>query len=433
MMIDLSGKKLLILGATKSEVYLTNEAHKRGLYVIVTDNHTDWSLAPAKYVADEAWDISWSDVDALAKKCKESGVDGVFAGYSEERVLQASKLSLLIGTPFYATVAQMQATRDKLQFKQLCRECGVNTTPEYTVDLTQDEDKWDVCEYPVIVKPVDNGGARGITVCYNQAELVSGIKFALNNSQAKKIVVEKFLTCTSAGANYYVQNGEVTLASIKDKTLYSDPIGGTPQPTAHIYPSLYKDLVDSDLTPGIQKMIDRLEIKHGTLFIQFFTDGKKIYVFEMGFRINGGYDQIISAQEHGIDVLGCYFQSSIYGKFGNERIADTVHDFEHYYVTLSFPINSGKIEKIVGFDKMKELPEVVFYLQSYYEGDTMKAAGTYAQLFGKFFLKTDTVDQMKALIAKIKKNVDVLGTNGKSMIADAFDENVLDGYKGAVK
>ncbi len=431
-MMDFRGKKLLILGATKSEVYLTNEAHKRGLYVIVTDNHTDWSLAPAKHVADEAWNISWSDMDALAEKCQEAGVDGVFAGYSEERVLQASKLSGLLGTPFYATVEQMQATRDKLEFKQLCRKCGIPVTPEYTVDLSQGEDAWVVSEYPIIVKPVDNGGARGITVCNNKVELVDGIKYALKNSPAKKIVIEKFLTCTSMGANYYIQNGQISLASVKDKALYSDPCGGTPQPTAHIFPSRNKALVDAMLTPGIQKMVDILNIKHGTMFIQFFSDSKEIYVFEMGFRINGGYDQIISEQEHEIDVLGCYFQSSITGTFGDLRITDMVHDFKHYYVTLSFPIHNGKIAKIIGFDEMQKLPEVVFYLQSYSEGDTMTVAGTYAQLFGKFFLKANTVDEMKALIAKIKTNVDVLDENGNSMIADAFDENLLDDYREVI-
>ncbi len=428
-MESLAGKKLLLLGATNSEIYLMNEARKHGMYVIVTDNHTDWSLAPAKHLADDAWDISWSDIDALAAKCKECGVDGVFAAYSEERVLQASKLTTALGLPFYATTAQMMATRDKLQFKALCRECGIGVTPEYSVDLTQDASTWDVPEYPVIVKPVDNAGARGITVCYNREELVAGIHYALDFSQAKQVVIEKYLTCTSIGSNFYVQNGEVSLIGTKDKALYSDPNGGTPQPTAHIYPSIHSALYEKELLPGMRKMVEKLGIQNGTIFVQSFTDGEHMYVFEMGFRINGGYDQVLVESEFGIDVLYHYYMHSIYGKFGTERIADKVHPFEHIYVTLSFPLHNGTIAKIVGFDEMQKLPEVIFYLQSYAEGDEMNAAGTYAQLFGKFFLKTETAAQMQALIAKIKANVDVIDTNGNSMIADAFDETMLNAYK----
>lgn len=55
--MNLTGKKLLILGATAGEISLVKRAQKYGIYVIVTDNHTDYTLAPAKNVADEAWDI----------------------------------------------------------------------------------------------------------------------------------------------------------------------------------------------------------------------------------------------------------------------------------------------------------------------------------------------------------------------------------------
>ena len=81
--MDLKGKRLLILGAYRTEIEIINEAKKLGVYTIVTDNHTDWSLAPAKALADEAYDISWTDYDALEKICRERNVDGCLAGYSE--------------------------------------------------------------------------------------------------------------------------------------------------------------------------------------------------------------------------------------------------------------------------------------------------------------------------------------------------------------
>ena len=84
--MELKGKKLLILGTTATETEIVNEAKKLGVYTIVTDNHTDWSLAPAKYAADEAFDISWSDMDALEKICRDRNVDGCLAGSSERRV-----------------------------------------------------------------------------------------------------------------------------------------------------------------------------------------------------------------------------------------------------------------------------------------------------------------------------------------------------------
>ena len=60
--------KLLILGATYNEIDIIKCARNKGIYTIVTDNNLDWSKSPAKYIADEAWNISWSDIDTLYKK-----------------------------------------------------------------------------------------------------------------------------------------------------------------------------------------------------------------------------------------------------------------------------------------------------------------------------------------------------------------------------
>ena len=75
-------KRLLVLGGNYTEFVIVKRAKALGVYTIVTDNHADWSLSPAKQIADEAWNISWSDIDALYRKCSETEVDGILAGFS---------------------------------------------------------------------------------------------------------------------------------------------------------------------------------------------------------------------------------------------------------------------------------------------------------------------------------------------------------------
>ena len=80
--ISIQGKKLLILAGGANLVTLVRRAQELGVYTIVTDYY-DETISPAKKVADEAWNISWSDIDALEAKCREVGVDGITTGYSE--------------------------------------------------------------------------------------------------------------------------------------------------------------------------------------------------------------------------------------------------------------------------------------------------------------------------------------------------------------
>ena len=58
-------KIILILGGDYLEIEIVKRAKSLGYYTIVTDNHYDWMLSPAKQMADEGWNISWSDIDAL--------------------------------------------------------------------------------------------------------------------------------------------------------------------------------------------------------------------------------------------------------------------------------------------------------------------------------------------------------------------------------
>ena len=92
MYSKLKGKKLLVIGSDASNNNIISAAHEMGVYTIVTDGIADRSRTPAKNISDEAWDIDYSDIKTLSEKCREAGVNGVFAGYSEFRVLAACRL-----------------------------------------------------------------------------------------------------------------------------------------------------------------------------------------------------------------------------------------------------------------------------------------------------------------------------------------------------
>ena len=75
----LRGKKLLILAGGPNLVTLVQRARELGVYTIVTDYYDD-QTSPAKKYADEAWNVSWSDIDTLEKLCIENKIDGITYG-----------------------------------------------------------------------------------------------------------------------------------------------------------------------------------------------------------------------------------------------------------------------------------------------------------------------------------------------------------------
>ena len=198
---DLKEKKLLVLGAYDTEKEIISEAHLMGVYVIVTDNHENWDDAPAKKVADEAWNISWSDIKTLSKKCIDEHVDGIMAGFSEKRIHCAQLLCEILNKPFYANGAKLDVIIDKILFKQACINSGVTVPKSYKYG--------DFVEYPVIVKPSDNGGSRGITVCYSQEEFIPAYQKALDASDNKSVVIEQYFVADETMIYFTVHNGIV--------------------------------------------------------------------------------------------------------------------------------------------------------------------------------------------------------------------------------
>ncbi|MBQ7596100.1 MAG: hypothetical protein IJU45_05495, partial [Clostridia bacterium] len=179
---ELKGKKLLVIGSEECDANIVRAAREMGIYVIVVDGNKKSSATFAKNLADESWDIDYRKVEEIGEKSKAAGVNGVLAGYSEFRVSAACKIAQYIGTPFYATEDQIELTRNKRRFKDACKRFGVLVPKDYVINSVADIEKTTDIRFPVIVKPTDAAGRKGITICQDEKQLRQAIDLALDYS-----------------------------------------------------------------------------------------------------------------------------------------------------------------------------------------------------------------------------------------------------------
>ena len=139
-----------------------------GVYTIVCDYAPE---SPAKRIADVAYDVSTTDIDALYQIAIKERIDGVFAGFEDLNTWNALKLCQRLGLPFYASEEQLLLTSNKRNFKQFCRLMDVPVVPEFKLEKKEDIDILSPEDFPLIVKPVDSYGSRGITIVNDSAEL----------------------------------------------------------------------------------------------------------------------------------------------------------------------------------------------------------------------------------------------------------------------
>ena len=419
MMINsVKGKKLLVLGGSVDEIDLVLRAQKLGVYVIVSDYYTDMNISPAKRVADEVWNISWSDVDAITEKCIEAGVDGVTAGYSEIKIDMLIRICEKLGLPCYATAEQLEITRDKVKFKNTCRKNGVPVVKEYASPE-------DVDEYPVIVKPVDRGGSIGISVANNKAELINAYNYAMEMSLKKEVIIEKYMDAQKMDVYYAIEDGVSTLITTNDALMASD--NGTERvvQSSWLYPHKHVDNLIEKADESLKRMIADMGIKYGCIFFSGFVDENLDYAFfECGFRLEGGH-QYEYARRRGFMNFNDIF--ILHALTGSTEGMERGNEFNPKLkmATVNFYAKDGVISEINGAEKIKEMKDCTFVQVNAAVGQECTTDKAILRKLGMCSFANECSEVISENVKKAYALFSVTDENGEDMIYDRIDTDLI--------
>ena len=187
---EFEGKKLLILGGNPETSALVKIANEMGVKTIVASGrHTD----DAKKYCWKASDIDGMDVPGLIALAQEEKVDGVLVGVADILVPSYCKVCDALNLPCYATQRIVDVFSYKDVFKATCESYGIHGIPEYYLSAEMKPEDVAKIKFPVVVKPVDNGGGVGISVVYNESELKAAVDLALESSHSKRFIVERYM------------------------------------------------------------------------------------------------------------------------------------------------------------------------------------------------------------------------------------------------
>lgn len=408
-------EKLLVLGAYDTEKEIISEAHKIGAYVIVTDNHENWDDAPAKKVADEAWNISWSDIEALAQKCKDEQVDGIMAGFSEKRIHYAQQLCETLGKPFYANGTKLDIIIDKILFKQACIDSGVTVPKAYKYG--------DSIEYPVIVKPADNGGSRGITVCHSQEEFEPAYQKALAASDNKTVVIEQYIVADETMVYFTVHNGIADVSAMCDRYMHHFGTEITQLPIGYYYPSKHLDVFLKYNLEKFRALIKNLGIVNGLIAFQSFVVGDDVIPFDPTYRLDGTMTYHICEEITGSNVLNMLIRYSLTGTMGEDSMITRIEQprFDKIGFELPVLLRNGFISSIEGLEDVKRLDNVIHIYQGHFVGEKMTKVADFSQILCRIHMVADDTNTIKSTIREIYNLLKVIDENGEDMIICRMD------------
>ena len=416
-MDTLKGKKILILGGNALTTDIVMKAKDLGVYTIVTD----WNSvedSPAKKQSDEYWDVSLSETERLCELIKENKVDGVFTNYTDSYLPYYAELCQKAGLPCLANLHQINTISNKDLSKDLCIKHGISVSKRYNVKTIEDIDKLTDIQYPVLTKPVDNSGQRGIYVCLNKDELKDLYEQSLQFSHSKNVMVEEYVQGDYTVMFYTIQNGIVTLSTMSDKPVYGNFENHLPKlPMGYLLPSKYINLCKEKMLPKVQAFVTDLNLKNGVIGIEAVVKDNDIFVFEMQFRLGGMRHHNFVLKENGMDLLAMLIKFALTGEFDGWDI--TVSDnaaFKNCYCSLNVLIKPDTVAKVEGFEEICKLPQITNFTQMLFNGDTVNLPGTVQQIFSKFSIYAKTWKEVNDVISYIYTTLKVYNKDGDNLV-----------------
>lgn len=262
---EFEGKKLLILGGNPETSALVRVANEMGVKCIVASGrHTD----DAKKYAWKASDIDGMDVPGLISLAREEKVDGVLVGVADILVPSYCKVCEALNMPCYATQRIVDVFSYKDVFKATCESYGIHGIPEFYLDAEMKPSDIAKIKYPVMVKPVDNGGGVGMTVVYNEAELKPAVEKALAASPNKRFIVERYMDgVEDCGMYYTFKDGYCSASCIYDRYTTDEQPGMSRVCLGGTYPSKHMNEYMKRMHFNAVRMFKEIGIKNGILML----------------------------------------------------------------------------------------------------------------------------------------------------------------------
>lgn len=415
------GKTLLILGATAYSINVIKTAKAMGAKTIVVDPVKG---SPAKKYADKYYDVDTTNIDALYEIAVNEKVDGIFTGYSDINLFSCRALCDKLGLYFYGSLDQLKNTTDKLLFKNMCRKYDVGTVPQYT------EDELESIPYPIIIKPADSWGSKGISVCYSYADTPAAVEKARKYSKTSQIIIEKYMGgCEVVNFDYVMQDGKVLLSAVGDRYVNTEQKGLSPLTAAGVYPSKYLKEYIETVDPKVKKMFYEEGMHNGTAFIQSFYEDGKFYFFEMGYRTGGGQGSIPLKVICDLDYVEYLINFAFTGKMSEKDLSQYANPvYDKRSCALVVILKSGTIAKIEGMDEIAAMPQNINITQFYQEGEEVAQSviGNLGQSLCRMHFVADNWEELYEAVQFANKTLKVTSTEGENMIvAGGFNGDAL--------
>ncbi|MDO5429830.1 ATP-grasp domain-containing protein [Parabacteroides sp.] len=395
-------KKVLMLGGSLYQVYAIKEAVRLGYHVISCDYLPN---NPGHQYAHEYYNVSTTDKVAVLNLAKSLQVDGIVAYASDPAAPTAAYVCEKLGLPS-SSFESVEILSKKDLFRCFLQKNGFNV-PRAMGFHTYEEALAviDSFKLPVMVKPVDSSGSKGINKLTDKSQLKAFVEEALSYSRDKRFIIEEFIVKKGyqISGDAFSVNGKIVFHCFGNE-YYSNKVSKDFAPLGECWPLMMTDSVIAQLQADLQRLISLLEMKSTAYNVEAIVDeNDNLYILELGARSGGSLIPQITEYATGVNLVTYVIKAALGEDCSDLQMKPVKGCWSNYMV------HADETGKYVGieYDADFKNNNLVEYVTDIKIGDHVHRFRDAQDALGTLIIKYDNPRQMSEMIQNMDRYVRV--------------------------
>lgn len=393
-------KKILLLGGSAQQCIAINTAKEMGFYTILCDYLPD---NPGQFLADKFYIESTTDKETILKIARKEKVDGVLAYASDPAAPTAAYVATKLSLPTNPYLS-VQTLCNKNMFRHFLKEHNFAVPNSMSIsNAVFSIENIKSMMFPIIVKPSDSSGSKGVTVIdsFDEQLICKAIQFALEFSHNKTAIIEEFILKDHPyliGGDIVVSNGEVVLFGLLN--CHRDARVNALVPVGKSFPLKLQPRQIELAKETLKRLVNELGIKFGEMNVELIIDkNNRCFLVDVGPRPGGNMIPELLGSIYGVNLAKYNVALAM-----QEKTDFSPKENKGFFASHNLHSNKDGVFEGIQFDE--HISKCIFMKNIYKKpGDKIELFDNASKAIGIIFMKFDNQKEQDEILGDIYSHI----------------------------
>jgi phosphoribosylamine-glycine ligase len=403
--------KLIVLGGGNCQVALLKYLQAQGHLVILIDYLLD---PPGKQYANIHKRVSTFDVSGIVDVARQHEIDAIITAGTDQPVYAGACASEALNLPFYISSDLAYALTHKKRMKSVFQQYDIPTVQFGYLTETLTEDLLEELMAPLVIKPYDSQGQRGVLKVNHLSSLADAMKESFSFTNESEILWETYYPNDEITVSGWVVEGKTHILSVTDRVTFdTEPHIGIC--TAHHYPSKHYHIHRETIIQLTENLVQAFQIEKGPIYFQMLVGKEGILVNETAARIGGAFEDVYIKSLYGLD-LDELLLNDVLGIPNHLAHSNYMETSNEILNVILFFANPGKIASLSKMNDLVERGLIIDGAFNFKEGDRIDAIRNATGRAGHFVVKGHNIEELNKKTQSALDRVFIIDQEGHNLL-----------------